>query len=228
MWFMKPKGLLPAEECNPGRSSPNRETPSIDKLHFVHKTRLHAPWPEGMELAMFGFGCFWCSENVLLNKPGVHSTQVGYAGGVTLNPTYRDVCGGDTNHNEVVRVVFDPNVLPFSELLRAFWQAHDPLTPNQQGNDRGTQYRSGIYYYSEAQKADAEASKFAYECALRLSYSKGAKISTEIVPAPHFYMAEDAHQQYDAKPGSREYCGLSPLGVKCPPASDWAKPANAM
>mmetsp|Transcript_4811 Transcript_4811/g.14532 ORF Transcript_4811/g.14532 Transcript_4811/m.14532 type:complete len:190 (+) Transcript_4811:273-842(+) len=160
--LQKPKVLLPEEECNPGREAPNPAAAGKDALHFTKGTRLNEPFPAGVELAMFGFGCFWCSENVFSELDGVYSTSVGYAGGVTKNPTYRDVCGGDTNHNEVVRVAFEPAKLPYAELLRVFWASHNPCTRNRQGNDRGTQYRSGIYYYSDAQKAAADASKAAY------------------------------------------------------------------
>ena len=140
---------------------------------------------------------------------------------MTKNPTYRDVCGGDTNHNEVVRVVFDPKVLSYAELLRTFWSSHNPTTLNKQGNDRGTQYRSSIFYYSDAQKAAAEASKLAYGAALTKAGRAKSPISTEILPVHKYWIAEVAHKQYDAKPGSRDYCGLSPLGVTCPPAAEW-------
>jgi len=160
---------------------------------------------------MFGMGCFWCSENLYMKMEGVYSTQVGYAGGEILNPSYEEVCTGMSGHNEVVRVVFDPSVVSYSDLLKIFWERHDPTTKDQQGGDRGTQYRSGIYYYSEEQKKVAEASKAVYEQALE---AKGrGPIVTEIVPAPEFYIAEDYHQQYDAKPNTRQYCGLRPTGV---------------
>uniref|UniRef100_A0A7S2LYH6 peptide-methionine (S)-S-oxide reductase n=1 Tax=Zooxanthella nutricula TaxID=1333877 RepID=A0A7S2LYH6_9DINO len=178
---------------------------------------MYPPWPAGMEEAMFGMGCFWCSENLYMKMPGVFSSQVGYAGGEIPNPSYRDVCSGATGHNEVVRVVFDPKVVCYAELLRVFWERHDPTTPNQQGNDRGTQYRSGIYYYSDEQRRVAEESKAAFTQVLEeTGKAWGRPISTEIVPAPTFYYAEDYHQQYDAKPGSRQYCGLSPTGAKLP------------
>lgn len=164
---------------------------------------------------MFGMGCFWCSENIFMRIEGVYSTQVGYAGGDIPNPSYEDCCTGQSGHNEVVRVVFDPKVVSYEELLKKFWEKHDPTTLNQQGNDRGTQYRSGIYYYSEAQKAIAESTKAAYDRALEAA-DWGRVVKTEIVPAPTFYYAEGYHQQYDAKPGARGYCGLRPTGVSLP------------
>lgn len=164
---------------------------------------------------MLGMGCFWCSENIFMRIEGVYSTQVGYAGGDIPNPSYDDCCTGQSGHNEVVRVVFDPKVVSYEELLKKFWEKHDPTTLNQQGNDRGTQYRSGIYYYSEAQKAIAESTKAAYDRALEAA-DWGRNVKTEIVPAPTFYYAEGFHQQYDAKPGARGYCGLSPTGVSLP------------
>lgn len=178
-----------------------------------------------MEEAMLGMGCFWCSENLYMKMPGVHSTQVGYAGGNIPNPSYGDVCTGASGHNEVVRIVFDPKEVSYVELLKIFWERHDPTTLNQQGNDRGTQYRSGIYYYNEAQREAAEATKARYTAAL-----KGVRrtpISTEIVPAPEFYYAEDYHQQYDAKPGTRQYCGLSPTGSKLDIGDLTGEPAAA-
>jgi len=146
---------------------------------------------------------------------GIHSSQVGYAGGVTKNPSYQDICTGRSNHNEVTRLVYDPSVLPLEGILKIFWETHDPTTPNQQGNDRGTQYRSGIYYFDEGQKQIAERTAVAYQKALEDS-GVTRKICTEILPAPHFWMAEEYHQQYDFKPGSRQYCGLRPLGVGFP------------
>lgn len=182
--------------------------------HFVKGTPTRPPWPEGMEEAMFGMGCFWCSENLYMRKDGVFSTQVGYAGGRTPNPTYEQVCTGSTGHNEVCRVVYNPSEVSYDELLRVFWEHHNPTTPNRQGNDCGTQYRSGIYCYSEEQKAIAEDSKGKFQQALA---AKGvsAPICTEILfPAPEFHRAEEYHQQYDAKPGTRQYCGLRPTGAK--------------
>eukprot|EP00933_Yihiella_yeosuensis_P037498 TRINITY_DN31459_c0_g1_i1.p1 TRINITY_DN31459_c0_g1~~TRINITY_DN31459_c0_g1_i1.p1 ORF type:complete len:214 (+),score=34.01 TRINITY_DN31459_c0_g1_i1:222-863(+) len=196
-----------------GSPNPIKDAPAKDSKHFLTGNTMYPPWPAGMEEAMFGMGCFWCSENLYMKMPGIYSTQVGYAGGKIENPSYSDVCTGASEHNEVVRVVYDPSVVSYGDLLKVFWERHNPTTLNQQGNDRGTQYRSGIYYYSEEQRKAAEETKERYEKAIG-----GRKITTEIVPAPHFYYAEDYHQQYDAKPGSRQYCGLSPLGVPLPPS----------
>lgn len=215
--FLKPTpaGFLPEAECLPGSDKPIANLPPPDATHFVKGTSLWGPWPEGMQEAMFGFGCFWCSENLYMNMEGVHSTQVGYAGGATQNPSYADICTGRSNHNEVVRVVYDPKVVSYRDLLKIFWEKHNPTTPFQQGNDVGTQYRSGIYFYNEAQKEEAEKTKSEYQTALK-GDGFGDPIHTEIVPAPKFWMAEDYHQQYDAKPDSRRYCGLSPTGVELP------------
>lgn len=196
-----------------GQDTPIAEAPVKTAKHFVKGTPMYGPWPEGMEEAMFGMGCFWCSENLYMKMEGVYSSQVGYAGGNILNPSYNDVCTGTTNHNEVVRVVFDPKVVTYAELLKIFWEQHNPTTLNRQGNDRGTQYRSGIYYYNEAQREVAEATKEKFQKSLE-AHGVTGKITTEIVPAPKFYYAEDYHQQYDAKPGSRYYCGLSPTGAQ--------------
>lgn len=195
-----------------GSPNPIPDAPPQNAKHYVTGNAMYPPWPAGMEEAMFGMGCFWCSENLYMKLPGIYSTQVGYAGGEIENPSYRDVSSGRTQHNEVVRIVYDPKVVSYAELLQKFWERHDPTTPNQQGGDVGTQYRSGIYYYSEAQKKLAEETKARYAKAIQ-GKTWGREISTEIVPAPKFYYAEDYHQQYDAKPGSRRYCGLSPLGV---------------
>jgi len=193
-----------------GSEAPIPDAPAADAKHFVKGTQMYPPWPAGMEEAMFGMGCFWCSENLYMKMEGVYSTQVGYAGGGIPNPSYRDVCTGASNHNEVVRVVYDPKVVSYAELLKVFWERHDPTTLNQQGNDRGTQYRSGIYYYNEAQRSVAEETKARFQKSLE--GVRRSPISTEIVPAPEFFYAEDYHQQYDAKPGTRQYCGLSPTG----------------
>merc|ERR1719263_71869 len=167
-------------------------------------------------------GCFWCSENLFMRLQGVHSTHVGYAGGNTPNASYQDVCTGRTNHNEVVRVIFDPEVIKYEELLRIFWEHHDPTTFHQQGGDRGSQYRSGIYYYGEEQKRLAEKSREQFQRDVEKGYNAGKIVSTEILDAEKpveenglgpFYYAEESHQQYDARPGSRNYCGLRPLGV---------------
>jgi peptide-methionine (S)-S-oxide reductase len=185
----------------------------VPAKHEVLGTPLKGPVPEGHEVVVLGLGCFWGAERKFYQTPGVYSTAVGYAGGLTPNPTYREVCSGQTGHNEVVRVVFDPKKLSFEQLLRVFWESHDPTQGMRQGNDVGTQYRSGIYYTSEAQKRAAEASRDAYDKALK---AKGFDaITTEIVPAPAFYYAEDYHQQYlEKNPGG--YCGLGGTGVSCP------------
>ncbi|MDX2144517.1 MAG: peptide-methionine (S)-S-oxide reductase MsrA [Rhodospirillaceae bacterium] len=204
------KAAMPTKDTAlPGRAA---KMPVPEK-HFVSGTRMTEPWPAGLELAMFGLGCFWGAEKLFWKLPGVYSTQVGYAAGLTPNATYKEVCTGMTGHNEVVRVVFDPKAVSFDTLLKKFWEGHDPTQGMRQGNDVGTQYRSGIYVYSAQQRAAAEASKAAYEKALGKS-GHGA-ITTEIIDAPEFYYAEDYHQQYLAKnPGG--YCGLGGTGVSCP------------
>jgi peptide-methionine (S)-S-oxide reductase len=186
--------------------------PVPDK-HFVLGTPLKPPFPEGLELALFGMGCFWGAERKFWEKQGVYSTSAGYAAGYTPNPTYKEVCSGQTGHNEVVRVVYDPKVISYEALLKTFWENHDPTQGMRQGNDVGTQYRSGIYYTSPEQRRAAEASRDAYQKALA---AKGlGAITTEILDAPEFYYAEDYHQQYLAKnPGG--YCGLGGTGVSCP------------
>jgi peptide-methionine (S)-S-oxide reductase len=196
------------QEALPGRD----QALPVPEVHFVQGRRLVPPFPEGHELAMFGLGCFWGAERKFWSLPGVYSTMVGYAGGLTKNPTYREVCSGLTGHNEVVRVVYDPRVSDYAALLRAFWESHDPTQGMRQGNDVGTQYRSGIYVYGPQQRAAAEASRELYQARLRAAGH--GDISTEIVDAPPFYYAEDYHQQYLAKnPGG--YCGLGGTGVTC-------------
>ena len=197
------------EEALPGRS----EEMPVPAKHEVLGTPIKGPVPEGMEEVVVGLGCFWGAERKFWQTPGVYSTAVGYAAGLTPNPTYREVCSGQTGHNEVVRVVFDPKKVSFEQLLKVFWESHNPTQGMRQGNDVGTQYRSGIYYTSEAQKRAAEASRDAYQQALA---AKGFDpITTEILPAPVFYYAEDYHQQYlEKNPGG--YCGLGGTGVSCP------------
>ena len=185
----------------------------VPARHEVLGTPLEPPFPEGAELALFGMGCFWGAERIFWQAPGVISTSVGYAGGYTPNPTYEEVCSGRTGHNEVVRVVFDPSVTSYEALLKLFWEGHDPTQGMRQGNDVGTQYRSGIYTYSDAQREAAEASREAYE--RRLAEAGHGAITTEIVTAPDFYYAEDYHQQYLAKVPNG-YCGLGGTGVSCP------------
>ena len=197
-------------EALPGR----RERMPVPQTHFVSGHRLAPPFPEGMEMAMFGLGCFWGAERHFWQQKGVYSTAVGYAAGITPNPTYQEVCSGLTGHNEVVRVVFDPAVISYADLLRVFWEAHDPTQGMRQGNDRGTQYRSGIYVFDKQQKEAAEASRAAYQEALDNAGLNS--ITTEIVDAPEFYYAEDYHQQYLAK-NPQGYCGLGGTGV-CLPA----------
>jgi len=193
----------------PGRAD---AMPVPDK-HFVNGNRLKGPFPEGLDVAMFGLGCFWGAEKLFWQIPGVYSTQVGYAGGLTPNATYREVCSGLTGHNEVVRVHFDPAKVSYETLLRKFWEGHDPTQGMRQGGDIGTQYRSGIYVYSDAQKRAAEASKAVYQAAL--SKQGYGPITTEIIDAPTFYYAEDYHQQYLAKnPGG--YCGHGGTEIACP------------
>jgi peptide-methionine (S)-S-oxide reductase len=184
--------------------------------HAVSGARLEPPFPAGTELALFGMGCFWGAERCFWQHQGVYSTSVGYAGGFTPNPTYQEVCSGQTGHAEVVRVVFEPAVVSYDALLRVFWESHDPTQGMRQGNDLGTQYRSAIYCYGAPQRAAAEASRQAYQQALG---SAGLEeITTEIADAPEFYYAEDYHQQYLAKnPGG--YCGLGRTGVRCPAPS---------
>jgi peptide-methionine (S)-S-oxide reductase len=205
----KRSAMPSAKEALPGRTT---AIPTASS-HLVNHRALKGPYPEGMETALFGLGCFWGAERVFWKLPGVYVTAVGYAGGVTPNPTYREVCSGMTGHNEVVLVVFDPKVIGYDKLVQAFFEAHDPTQGMRQGNDIGTQYRSGIYVADAAQRKVAEAVKAAYE--KELTARRYGKITTEIVDRPPFYFAEDYHQQYLAKnPGG--YCGLGGTGVSCP------------
>ncbi len=181
--------------------------------HFVNANPLEGPFPAGMQMAMFGMGCFWGAERRFWQLPGVYSTAVGYAGGYTPNPSYEEVCSGMTGHNEVVRVVFDPSVIDYPSLLKAFWEGHDPTQGMRQGNDVGTQYRSAIYTFDESQRAAATASRDHYQDALQ--QTTGAPITTEIVQAQNFYFAEAYHQQYLAKHPAG-YCGLGGTGVAYP------------
>jgi len=201
----------------PDQALPGRATPmQVPELHFVNGHPLQPPFPEGMQQIVFGMGCFWGAERGFWQIEGVYSTAVGYAAGYTPNPTYREVCSGQTGHNEVVLVIFDPGPVRYETLLGAFWEGHDPTQGMQQGNDRGTQYRSGIYTYSDQQQQLAEGSRSAYQEAL--SGSRYDKITTEIIPAPKFYFAEDYHQQYLAK-NPDGYCGLGGTGVAFRPDS---------
>jgi peptide-methionine (S)-S-oxide reductase len=210
MFSFAKKARMPGrDEALPGRG----DRMPVPTRHFVNGHRLEPPFPEGSALALFGMGCFWGAEKKFWQVPGVYSTSVGYAGGFTPNPTYREVCSGLTGHNEVVRVVYDPKAVSYEALLRTFWENHDPTQGMRQGNDVGTQYRSGIYAYDDAQKEAATASREAYEA--ELSRRGYGAITTEIVPAPDFYYAEDYHQQYLAK-NPDGYCGIGGTGVACP------------
>jgi peptide-methionine (S)-S-oxide reductase len=209
------------DEALPGRSS----RMPIAKRHFVNGAPLVPPFPTGLRLATFGMGCFWGAEKKFWQQDGVFSTAVGYAGGVTPNPTYREVCSGLTGHTEVVQVVFDPRVVSYDELLKIFWENHDPTQGMRQGNDQGTQYRSAIYTHDDEQRAAAEASRDAYARALAQVEGGGyGAITTEIEPAPEFYFAEDDHQQYLAK-NPDGYCGMGGTGVSCPVGLGARKPA---
>jgi peptide-methionine (S)-S-oxide reductase len=197
------------EEALPGRA----DKMPVAARHVVLGSPMEAPFGEGARTAMFGMGCFWGAEKKFWQLPGVLSTQVGYAGGVTPNPTYREVCTGRTGHNEVVRIAYDPTKITYEDLLRAFWENHDPTQGMRQGNDIGTQYRSGIYVADDEQRAAAEASKAAYGA--RLKEAGHGSITTEIANLPEFYYAEDYHQQYLQK-NPDGYCGLGGTGVSCP------------
>jgi peptide-methionine (S)-S-oxide reductase len=205
----RPDRLPTQAEALPGRATPM----PLGEAHFLSGLPLDAAPPAGMELALFGMGCFWGVERIFWQLPGVWLTAVGYAGGITPNPTYKEVCTGLTGHNEVVRVTFDPAQISYEALLRTFWENHDPTQGMRQGGDRGTQYRSGIYTTSPAQTATAAASRSDY--ARRLAAAGFGAITTEILPAPSFYFAEDYHQQYLAK-NPQGYCGIGGTGVSCP------------
>ena len=209
--FAKRKKLeMPAPgEALPGRTDREMRVPAA---HTVLGHPLKGPWPAGIETAIFGLGCFWGAERKFWQQPGVYSTAVGYSAGYTPNPTYEEVCTGGTGHNEVVLVAFDPKVISYGQLLKLFFESHDPTQGMRQGGDIGTQYRSGIYTSNETQKAEAEAARATYDAALR---TKGfGAVTTEILPAGAFYYAEDYHQQYlDKNPGG--YCGLGGTGVAC-------------
>jgi len=209
MFFKKPMDLPTSETALPGRAHaiPTAET------HFVNGKALKGPYPDGLETAYFGMGCFWGVERVFWQVPGVYVTAVGYQQGLTPNATYEEVCSGRTGHTESVLVVFDPRVVTYRDLLKAFWENHDPTQGMRQGGDIGTQYRSGLYATSDAQAAEAEASREAYQQAL--SAQGLGRITTEIQPAGPFYFAEDYHQQYLAK-NPDGYCGIGGTGVACP------------
>jgi peptide-methionine (S)-S-oxide reductase len=209
MFSFKKKSDMPSSRnALPGRDRPM----PVPDAHFVNGHPLRPPFPENMEQAIFGLGCFWGAERLFWEQSGVYTTAVGYAGGYTANPTYQEVCSGETGHNEVVLVVFDPAVISYDRLLTLFWEGHDPTQGMRQGNDVGTQYRSGIYTYGDAQQEAAAASRDQYRAAL--SGAGYGSITTEILPAPEFYYAEEYHQQYLAKnPGG--YCGHGGTGVRC-------------
>ena len=211
MLFQKNKTTIPAhDEALPGRDEP---MPGVPDSHFVLGTPLKPPFPDGIEQAVFGLGCFWGAEKAFWQVPGVYTTAVGYAAGHTPNPTYEEVCSGRTGHNEAVLVAYDPAKVSYEELLRVFWEGHDPTQGMRQGNDVGTQYRSGIYVFDDAQRAAAEASRERY--AQELASAGYGEVTTEIEPAGDFYYAEDYHQQYLAKVPNG-YCGLGGTGVSCP------------
>ena len=208
---MRPHELrLPTpQEALPGR----KERVPVAEKHFVNGHPLQPPFPAGVQRAMFAMGCFWGAERKFWTLAGVYTTAVGYAAGHTPNPTYREVCSGLTGHTEAVLVVFDPQAIRYEQLLKVFWESHDPTQGMRQGNDVGTQYRSGIYYYDETQRRAAEASRETYQ--ERLTAAGYGAITAEILPAPEFYYAEDYHQQYLAK-NPAGYCGLGGTGVSCP------------
>ena len=209
MFFTGKKSAMPTE----AEALPGRETPMpVSGTHLVLGTPTRPPFPEGLQQVLFGMGCFWGAERRFWEQQGVFTTAVGYAAGYTPNPTYEEVCTGLTGHNEVVLVVFDPEKISFEELLRSFWEGHDPTQGMRQGNDRGTQYRSGIYCDSEQQRHLAEESRALYQ--QRLQAGGYGAITTEILPMPAFYYAEDYHQQYLAK-NPNGYCGLGGTGISC-------------
>jgi peptide-methionine (S)-S-oxide reductase len=207
--FFDKRRMPRPDEALPGRS----DTMAVPDTHFVNGARITEPFPDGLERALFGMGCFWGAEKKFWQLPGVYSTAVGYAGGFTPNPTYREVCTGMTGHNEVVLVVFDPRQVSYETLLKTFWENHDPTQGMRQGNDVGTQYRSGIYYFNDVQREAAERSREVYQG--RLREKDYGRITTEITPASEFYYAEDYHQQYLAK-NPDGYCGIGGTGVTCP------------
>ena len=211
MLFARKKAeMVPQDHALSGRTD---QTMPVPTEHFINGHTLTAPWPTGYQTAVFGLGCFWGAERKFWERPGVYTTAVGYAAGHTPNPTYREVCGGMTGHTEAVLVVFDPKKVTYDDLLRVFWESHNPTQGMRQGNDVGTQYRSGIYYFDETQRRAAEASRDAFQ--RELSRAGYGPITTEILPAGDFYYAEDYHQQYLAK-NPDGYCGLGGTGVSCP------------
>lgn len=216
--------MVKKEDALPGRDT----IMSISEKHYVFGSPMRGPWPEGFQICVFANGCFWGSEKGIWRLPGggIHSTAVGYAAGFTPNPTYEEACSGRSGHTEAVQVVFDPAKISLVDILRWFWEAHDPTCGMGQGNDRGTQYRSGLYYFDDEQKQLYEASRSAYQAALKdAGKGQGDNITTEIASASDyteiFYYAEDYHQQYLAKPGARPYCSAQPQVVSLPPFESW-------
>ena len=210
LFDIRKKHAMPsAESALPGRAEPI----IVPDLHYVNGNRMSIPFPEGLQYALFGMGCFWGVERMFWQLPGVYSTAAGYAAGVTPNPSYQEVCSGMTGHNEVVQVIYDPTAVSYQQLLKTFWEGHNPTQGMRQGNDLGTQYRSGIYTFTQEQLTLAQQSKSDFQTAL--GDAGYGDITTEILPAPEFYYAEEYHQQYLAKnPGG--YCGLGGMGVSCP------------
>ena len=209
LFFRSKSEMVAPEDALPGRSAEMR----VPERHEVLGTPLKPPFPAGIETAVFGMGCFWGAERVFWQQPGVYTTAVGYAGGFTPNPTYEETCSGRTGHTEAVLVAYDPSQVSYEQLLKLFWEGHDPTTANRQGNDVGTQYRSALYWTTEAQRETAEASRAAY--AERLREAGHGEITTELKPAGPFFYAEPYHQQYLHKVPNG-YCGLGGTGVSCP------------
>ncbi|MEO6951421.1 MAG: peptide-methionine (S)-S-oxide reductase MsrA [Polyangia bacterium] len=209
MWFEKASKIPTTADALPGRA----EVMPVPELHAVSGARIIAPFPPGIELAQFALGCFWGAERIFWKIPGVYATAVGYAGGSTPNPTYKEVCSGMTGHTEIVLVAYDPTKVTYAALLKIFWESHDPTQGMRQGNDRGTQYRSAIYTYGEAQAKEAAASKTAYDVELKKAGHDA--ITTELKAAPTFFYAEEYHQQYLHK-NPDGYCGIGGTGVSCP------------
>ncbi len=207
--FDKKVKMVDSREALPGR----QDRMPVPEAHHVLGTRLKPPFPDGLEQAMFGMGCFWGAERKFWKLKGIYSTAAGYAAGFTPNATYREVCSGATGHAEVVLIVYDPKQISYNDLLKVFWENHDPTQGMRQGNDIGTQYRSGIYYYGDAQREAAERSREAFQ--QKLTDAGYDRITTEVIPAPEFYYAEDYHQQYLSK-NPDGYCGLGGTGVSCP------------
>ncbi len=217
--FRKKSAMPTREDALPGRTAPLE----IPETHFVNGHRIVPPFPAGLAEAVFGLGCFWGAERLFWQLPGVYSTAVGYAGGFTANPTYEEVCSGETGHAEVVRVIYDPGKIDYEDLLKVFWESHDPTQGMRQGNDVGTQYRSAIYVLDEEQRRAAQQSKEMYQ--KRLTVAGRGTITTEIADAPEFYYAEDYHQQYLAK-NPDGYCGIKGTGVSCPIGGSVQVPAH--